>query len=142
MMISYCLCELRHQHTTKLNIKNFYVLIYIYILWIYLKMLFVSYFEIIYEMMEKKKQLEEKRQSGRVNFLTRNVRQSRHITACWRRRGTRVFTIYDKGYSSCTRINQPLLHFVPNAMQLLHATSILNCTGQRFVFTIFFVLSD
>lgn len=37
-------------------------------------MLFISYFEIIYEMMEKKKQLEEKRQSGRVNFLTRNVR--------------------------------------------------------------------
>lgn len=37
-------------------------------------MLFVSYFEIIYEMMEKKKQLEEKHQSGRVNFLTRNVR--------------------------------------------------------------------
>lgn len=36
--------------------------------------MFVSYFEIIYEMMEKKKQLEEKRQSGRVNFLTRNVR--------------------------------------------------------------------
>lgn len=37
-------------------------------------MLFISYFEIIYEMMEKKKQLEEKRQSERVNFLTRNVR--------------------------------------------------------------------
>lgn len=43
-------------------------------IWIYLKMLFVSYFEIIYEMIEKKKELEEKRQSKRVNFLTRNVR--------------------------------------------------------------------
>lgn len=37
-------------------------------------MLFISYFEIIYEMIEKKKQLEEKRQSKRVNFLTCNIR--------------------------------------------------------------------